>query len=217
MALHAPHVLDSLWDLTRAMGSEQPRAGNSAETPLADALDCDDVRRSLQGDGEAYRSLVERHQQQIAAMMWRFSRDSRAHEELVQDVFVEAYKSLGSFRGAAPFSHWLARVATHVGYQYWRAQTRERRHPKVPVEDWHAAQEARVDAMSPEEAAEWVHDLLAQLPPRDRIVLTFRFLEEQSVEETARRTGWSETMVKVQTWRARQRLRQIVAQRGERP
>lgn len=197
------------------MGTDDTPTRDDAGAEPADTPDRADIRRSLEGDGDAYRCLIERHQQQVASMMWRFSRDPRTHEELVQDVFVEAYRSLGSFRGAAPFSHWLARVATHVGYQYWRAQARERRHPKVPIEDWHAVEEPRVGSMSPEEAAAWVHELLGRLPPRDRLVLTFRFLEERSVEETARLTGWSESMVKVQTWRARRRLEQIVARRGE--
>ena len=54
-----------------------------------------------------------------------------------------------------------------------------------------------------------MHRLLAQLPPRDRLVLTLRYLEECDVAETARRIGWTQTMVKVQTLRARKKLEKI--------
>jgi DNA-directed RNA polymerase specialized sigma24 family protein len=47
-------------------------------------------------------------------------------DQLVQDVFVEAYMSLKGFRGRAPFLHWLRRVATRVGFRYWKSRTRKK-------------------------------------------------------------------------------------------
>jgi RNA polymerase sigma-70 factor (ECF subfamily) len=59
-----------------------------------------------------------------------------------------------------------------------------------------------------------LHDLLAQLPPRDRLVLTLRYLDQCDVEQTARRIGWTKTMVKVQTMRARKRLQKLIERSG---
>jgi len=81
-------------------------------------LDAADIRDSLAGDGDAYGRLVERYQQPIAAAMWRFTRDRRQWEELVQDVFVEGYLSLGTYSARAPLLHWLRRIATRVGYRF---------------------------------------------------------------------------------------------------
>jgi RNA polymerase sigma factor (sigma-70 family) len=64
--------------------------------------------------------------------------------------------------------------------------------------------------MAPEEAAEVLHTLLNQLPPRDRLVLTLRFIEQCDIEETARRTGWTAALVKVQTHRAKQKLKRLL-------
>jgi len=86
--------------------------------------DLDDARQTRRGDPEAYRRLIERHQGSVARMLWRFSRDRGVHEELVQDVFVEAYLSLDGYHGKAPFEHWLARIATRVGYRYWKQKAR---------------------------------------------------------------------------------------------
>ena len=66
--------------------------------------------------------------------------------------------------------------------------------------------------MDPDEAAELIHKLLGLLSPRDRLILTLRYLEECSVAEAAKRTGWSKTMVKVQTWRARGKLKMLMEQ-----
>lgn len=175
--------------------------------PEADAAD---VRASLAGDHDAFRRLIERHQSRVAALLWRFTRDREAHAELVQDVFVEAWRALASWRGEAPFEHWLARIATRTGYRLWRRREREERITRVPLED---CPELRApEELEPSQAGELLHRLLGQLPPRDRLVLTLRYLEEHSVAETARLTGWSTTMVKVQAWRARAKLLRLFEQ-----
>jgi len=174
--------------------------------------DLEDIGRSRAGEGEAYRRLVERHQQHVSAIVWRFSRDPDTHEDLVQEVFIEAYESLPTYRGDAPFANWLARIATRVGYRYWKRQKREHSLRTVPLEEWHQITDESVEQTPPEAAAELVHGLLGQLPPRDRLVLTMRYLEGHSVQRTSQLTGWSQSMVKVQTWRAIRKLRRLLEQ-----
>jgi RNA polymerase sigma-70 factor (ECF subfamily) len=177
---------------------------------LPASAEMDDVRRSRNGDSEAYRRLIEAHQNYVGRLLWRFSRDKQVHEELVQDAFVEAYFSLHSFKAKGPFAHWLARIATRVGYRYWKktaAQT-----GKLSFEEWDkiAAADNHSNAG---EAAEMLYRLLGQLPPRDRLVLTLRYLEDCDVAETAHRTGWTKTMVKVQTMRAKMKLKKLFDQK----
>lgn len=171
--------------------------------------DREDIQATLAGDGEAYRQLVERHQQWVAGRMWRFTRDRRELEELVADVFVEVYRSLRRFRGEGPFRAWLGRIATRRGYRLWRRQ--KKTSCEVPLADWDApARPGR--QLEQAEAAEVVHELLAQLPWRDRLILTLVYLEELSMAEAADRAGWSETMAKVQAHRARKKLRKLIEQ-----
>jgi len=174
------------------------------------------VQASQGGDHEAYARLVRRHQQTIATYMWRFTRQRLTWEELVHDVFVEAYLGLRGYRGRAPFLHWLRRIATRVGYRYWKRRRRLQGR-ESPLQDAVAdAAEARDDgAEASRQAAEVVHDLLARLAPRDRLVMTLMYLEQCTVAEIAQRTGWSQTLVKVQAHRARQRLRRICEQEQE--
>lgn len=202
-------------DLARAVADS---ASVQAPTEAADAGsgDLEDVRRARGGAPDAYRRLVERHQDYVAGILWRFSRERRDHEELVQDVFVEAYLSLSTYRTKAPFQHWLARIATRVGYRYWKEKARQRKTEPFRLEQWDKATEddGIVSALEPDQAATLLYNLFAQLSPRDRLVLTLRYLDQCDVAETARRTGWTKTMVKVQTLRARKRLRELVKRTG---
>ncbi|AFM25005.1 RNA polymerase sigma factor, sigma-70 family [Desulfomonile tiedjei DSM 6799] len=176
--------------------------------------DLEDIRQTLAGDGTAYARLVERHQEKVAARMWRFTRNTSVHKELVQDVFVETFTSLRTYKAKAPFEHWLAKISTAVGYRYWRKKSRERVNPTIPIEDWDQVLAVEPDSLDPEKAAGILHTLMEQLPPRDRLVLMLRYIEDRSVEETAELTGWTQTMVKVQAWRARSKLKRLFETSG---
>lgn len=176
------------------------------ENDIEQSLDIEDVNKSLQGNHDAYKRLIERHQQRIGNIIWRFSRDPLVHEELVQDVFVEAYLSLITYKHKAPFIHWLRKIAIRVGYHYWKEQARQRKRKKFTVQEWDQILEKTTQDLDSDQAADLVHKLLEQLPPRDRLVLTLRFLEGCDVAQTAYRTGWSKSMVKVQTIRAKRKL-----------
>jgi RNA polymerase sigma-70 factor, ECF subfamily len=187
----------------------------SYERCSLDRLDTADVACCLEGEPNAYRRIVERYQERVGRMMWRFTRDPVIHQELVQDVFVETYLSLKGFRHRSPFEHWLSRIATRVGYKYWMMREREKESRMVSIEDFPNLTSTDLNEGKEERTTHQVHTLLGQLPPRDRLVLTLRYMEECSVEETARRTGWSQTLVKVQTWRARNKLRRLIEELGE--
>jgi RNA polymerase sigma-70 factor, ECF subfamily len=136
---------------------------------------------------------------------------------LVQDVFVEAYLSLNGYHGKAPFGHWLARISTRVGYRYWKEKARQKATEPFSIEEWDgvADEDEGLEKLDPEQAAGVLHHVLAQLPPRDRLVLVLRYLEGCDVAETARRTGWTRAMVKVQALRARSKLKRLL-ERNER-
>ena len=191
----------------------EPPAG-AASSPTADPIDWADVQASLGGDHDAYARLVRRYQQTIGVTMWRFTRQRQLWEELVHDVFVEAYLGLNGYQGRAPFSHWLRRIATRVGYRFWKRRRRQER--ERPLDEAADAAVARDDAADAQrQAAEVVHELLARLAPRDRLVMTLMYLEQCTVAQIAELTGWSESLVKVQAFRARRRLRRLCETKGE--
>lgn len=173
--------------------------------------DAADVRASIGGDEAAYSRLIRRHQDTIAAQMWRVTRNPREHEELVHEVFVQAYLSLRSYRGDAPFLHWLRRIARWVGYAHWKKQAREReRTAQLEAMPWPLAQHAE-DAS---EAGQMLFQLLATLPAADRMILTMHYFEGYRTEEIAVELGWTQTLVKVRAFRARRKLKAALEQAG---
>jgi len=139
--------------------------------------------------------------------MWRFSRNPAACEELVQEVFVEAYFSLKSYRGRAPFLHWLRKIGTRVGYRFWKEQ--EKTKALLPLADFDIIEKKDTDTVDSSEAAELLHSLLARLPRADRLVLTLMYFEQYSTREIAAQMGWNRAMVKMRALRARKKLKTI--------
>jgi len=188
--------------------------GAAAERVDASTEDLDrrDVALCGRGDPDAFDRLVSRHQRAVGRLMWRFTRDAGEHEELVQDVFVTAFGALASWRGSGSFGSWLRTIAVRCGYAFWRSRRRDRERLEFSAEvaELVDAEGGEVGAEQAVAAAELVHRLLGRLSERDRLVVTLLHLEGHSVAEVASLTGWSQSMVKVQAWRARGRLKKLL-------
>ena len=175
--------------------------------------DQQDIADSLAGNGEGYARLVRRYQDKVTAQMWRFTRDPVILDQLVQDVFVEAYLSLKGFRGRAPFLHWLRRVATRVGFRYWKSRAR-REVREAALKETSLDLTPAPETLAPVEAADTLYRLLGKLPPADRLVLTLFYLEQCDLNEISARAGWNRTLVKVRLHRARKKLKSLLEEAG---
>lgn len=165
---------------------------------MPDPADLRDITLVLHGDRERFTRLVQRHQGAVARWLWRFTRDRDDHADLVQEAFVAAFSSLSGYRGRGDFALWLRKIAVRTGYAYWRRRDGSR---SETVDDIGQLLDRSMQSDGPEGAvvaAETVHRLLAQLAPRDRLVLTMLYLEQCSVAQAAEVLGWSQSMVKVQ-------------------
>lgn len=161
------------------------------------------------GDSDAFGQLVTLYQNEIAVQLSRFSRQQNVIEELVHESFVEAWLSLSSFRAKSPFLHWLRKIAVRVGYRHWKNQGRSRR--EESLEAGHLLEElSHFEAQPATEVAEHLHALLQLIKPRNRLVLTMLYWEEHNVAQAAKLLGWSQSMVKVQAWRARRELKELI-------
>ena len=167
-----------------------------------------DIQEALAGDGDAYARIVQRYESQIAKLMWRFSRDPMKCEELVQDVFVEAYFSLASFKGLSPFEHWLKRIAVRVGYKCWREKKKQSSILSLSEVDNPASCTSQ-DGASEVEAAKILDTLLSRLGKKDRLILTLYYFESTSLNAIAEMTGWGLSKVKMRVHRARQKMKEI--------
>lgn len=167
------------------------------------SIDLADIRSAVEGSEDAYRGLVERHQQAIGDYLWKFTHHRSDWDELLQVVFIEAYVNLRKFRGDGSFASWLRGIATHVGYRFWTDRKRQRRR-MVPLTSETASVLTKESA-----TGLGLFELFEHLSPRDRLVLTLIYIDGQSVAEAAQLTGWSESSIKVQAHRARARIKAL--------
>ena len=179
-------------------------------------LDWNDCQAAAQGSSDAYQRLVERYQGLVASQMWRFTRDKNVFEELVQNAFVEAYLSLSTYRGEGCFGNWLRKIAVRVGYKFWKDRARNQQTARLSDGEWDRLEsaESTLKTVEAAEAGVVVYKVLEQLPPRDRLVLTLLYIDGHSVAQASELVGWSQTMVKVQAFRARGKLKKLL-ERGQ--
>ena len=171
----------------------------------------------LAGDSASFEPLIERYSPRLFATARRYARRESEVEDIVQEVWLKAFQKLESYRGEAPFEHWLMRLAVRTCYDFLRAHQRSRETTfselAEPEEDW-LDRFVASPTTAPEEAEaarQLVARVLERLSPPARLVLTLLEIEERSVKEIAGLTGWSIPLVKVRAFRARAEMRKVLA------
>ena len=174
------------------------------------------VRRAQAGDLEAFDDLVKKHQKMMTGLLYRFAPDRADLEDMVQDTFLRAWKGLPRWNPDKPFLHWLKRIASNVGLEFCRRQKcspfGHLAHPEEQRFDSLAANPSLED--DARGAVEEAQFLLAQVPAEDRALLTMLYLNEMPLAEIAGHFGWSSAKAKIKVFRARNRLKTILATHG---
>ena len=179
------------------------------------------IAAAVQGDPVSFEPLIQKYAPRVFATARRYARLEREVEDIVQEVWIKAYQKLGSFRGDAPFEHWLMRLTVRTCYDFLRAHQRNRESAFSEIseaeDDWLERFAAAPETASESAAAarQLVQRLLEQLSPAGRLVITLLEIEERSVKEIAELTGWSVPLVKVRAFRARAEMRKLVARIGK--
>jgi RNA polymerase sigma-70 factor (ECF subfamily) len=171
----------------------------------------------LKGDAASFEPLVERYSPRVFATARRYARRESEVEDIVQEVWLKAFQKLGSFRGEAPFEHWLMRLAVRTCYDFLRGHQRNRESSfsdfSEPEDDWleRFMQEPESAAENAAAAKQLVERLLEHLSPPARLIITLLEIEDRSVKEISKLTGWSVPLVKVRAFRARAEMRKVLA------
>jgi len=171
----------------------------------------------LKGDTASFEPLVEKYSPRVFAMARRYARRESEVEDVVQEIWLKAFQKLGSFRGEAPFEHWLMRLAVRTCYDFLRGHRRNRETTfselSEPETDWldRCVNDPGSAGENAEAARLLVERVLEKLSPAARLVITLLEIEDRSVKEIAKLTGWSVPLVKVRAFRARAEMRKILA------
>jgi len=171
----------------------------------------------LKGDAASFEPLVRKYSPRVFATARRYARRESEIEDIAQEVWLKAFSKLASFRGDAPFEHWLMRMTVRTCYDFLRGHQRNRESAfselSEPETDW--LDRFVADPGSAVEDADAAKLLIARvlekLSPPARLVITLLEIEDRSVKEIAELTGWSVPLVKVRAFRARGEMRKILA------
>ena len=201
---------------------DSPAPSSAGAAPAA--TDGELIARARAKDFAAFEELLDRYEDKIFRLAYRFVRNETDAKEILQDTFLTIWRKLDTFKGDAQFSSWLYRVATNAALMRLRAQ---RRHPEVSTEDlpigyldnygqlppsgenWAKRPD---DELQSHELRGHIQAAVDALPDIYRTVFLIRDVEGLSTEETAEVLQISVPTVKTRLHRARIALRDSITQ-----
>jgi RNA polymerase sigma-70 factor (ECF subfamily) len=175
------------------------------------------VERVLLGDQGACETLVRRHGGRMLSVARRLLRRDEDADDAVQDAFLSAFRSLGSFGGQSSLGTWLHRIVVNACLMRLRGRSRRRDVPlaDLPPGSDEACGRDRPDEHAPavlsrQETRAQVRACIDRLPEPHRTILLLRDVQELDTDETAERLGIRPGAVKTRLHRARQALRVLL-------
>jgi RNA polymerase sigma-70 factor (ECF subfamily) len=179
--------------------------------------DAELIAAVLKGDTASFEPLIAKYSPRLFATARRYARREDEIEDIVQEIWSKAFLKLASFRGDAPFEHWLMRMAVRTCYDFLREHQRNRENTFTELtteeDDWlERIMSAPEQASDHADAAkQLVQKLLDMLSPPARLIIQLLEIEDRSVKEIAKLTGWSIPLVKVRAFRARAEMKKCLA------
>jgi RNA polymerase sigma-70 factor (ECF subfamily) len=165
----------------------------------------------LQGDQQAYGSLVSRYQNYVFTLALRFTKNREDAEEVSQDIFIKAYRALADFRGASKFSTWLYTIVNTTCITFLRKKRLEIHSlDNEKVFEVADSQDSgmRANLVEQKSRVSMVNNAIKMLSTDDAEVITLFYKGEQTLEEIAQILGIEANTAKVRLHRARTRLKE---------
>jgi len=174
-------------------------------------VDNEIINSVLQGEQAQYAQLVKRYQNFVFTIVMRYTANREDAEEIAQDVFVKAYRSLADFRGESKFSTWLYTIVTTTCITFLRKK-------KVVIHSLDTEQvfdladnqnsAFKANQVEQKSKVQVINEALRLLSIDDARIITLFYQAEQSLEEIGRILGVEPNTAKVKLHRARQRLKE---------
>lgn len=162
----------------------------------------------LGGENSAYAGLIDKHKNMVFSIVLKILHNREDAEEIAQDVFLKAFKSLDTFENKAKFSTWLYRIAYNAAI----TKTRKKRVEFVGIDDRIITNytedeiQERAGGFDADDQKLLIDKALNRLPEEDNLLITLFYREEKSIEEVSVITGLTESNVKVRLHRIRKKL-----------
>jgi RNA polymerase sigma-70 factor (ECF subfamily) len=211
-----------LADSTVSFDLDGPRpwetATGSVDVPVGDAKLIEGLRT---GDDYAYQTLITRFQQPVYNLVYRLLNDPSEASDVVQEVFLKVFRSVGSFRGQSSLKTWIYRIAMNEAHNHRRWFGRRRSH-EIGLDDDQGDGKTYEQVLSDQgrspfdltldhETMQYIETALAALKPAFRAAVVLRDIEGLSYEEIGEVLQISLGTVKSRILRGREALRQLLA------
>ncbi|SFZ92635.1 RNA polymerase sigma-70 factor, ECF subfamily [Flaviramulus basaltis] len=171
----------------------------------------------IEGDTNAFSVLVERYKDLVFTLTLKILKNREEAEEVAQDTFVKAYKSLSKFKGDSKFSTWIYKIAYNTSLD--RLKKNKKYINDVAIDEFTEHQvktiDNALDKLEDKEREQTIQECIALLPNEDSFLLTLYYFEELSLEEISKTMGIKTNNVKVKLFRSRKKLATILKQQLE--
>ena len=167
------------------------------------------IQIAQQGDADAFGQLVVRYQQAVFNIAYRMTGNHHEAEDVAQEAFIKSYRALDRFDPTRPFAPWLYRITTNTALNWIK-----RRRPEVKMDEETTRSETTLSIEAQTIAAETSDRLraaIAKLAPNHRAVIELRHFQGLSYKEMSETLNIPLSDVKSWLFRARRRLREILA------
>jgi RNA polymerase sigma-70 factor (ECF subfamily) len=189
-------------DMTGVVDKASAFAGASANS--SEEL----VVRARSGDEEAFRTIFERYTRPVISFIFYMVNRRELAEELAQETFVRAYKSIGTLRDEAKVGTWLFGIAKNVARESLRSRLREARNgARYPWPEASDEQSSPDKILMEKELMSVMGRALDALDEDKRLVFTLKVYQQHSYEEISEITGFSLPKIRNDIYRARAELR----------
>jgi len=172
------------------------------------------ISLAREGHQNAFRQLYDTHKETVYRLAYRYVRSQQDAEDIMQDTFIKAFKSIQSFirENDAAFSSWLNRICINNALDLIRKKKRRKIDRFISLEDM--VTEPESNRQSPEQAvqSEQIRQLMSQaiqtLSPKQQIIFDLRYGQHQAIKEIAVCMNCSESSIKTHLFRLMSKLRQ---------
>lgn len=166
------------------------------------------IDKVLQGDASSFSYLVENYKDMAYTVALKVVRNAEDAEEVAQDSFVKAFQQLGTFQGKSKFSTWLYTIV----YRTAISKTRKKKIEITAIDDYvidnYSADMSfsQIEGLKREEQQKYVKTAIEQLPELDALLVTLFYMNDNTLDEIEKITGYTKTNIKVRLFRARKKL-----------
>ena len=175
------------------------------------------INKVKEGDANSFAILVDNYKDLVFSLALKIMKNREEAEEVSQDTFIKAYRSLHNFKGESKFSTWLYKITYNNCMDRVKKISRSYNTHTIDevVENRIESSESVLDSIERNERAQLMKECLSELPEDERTILWMFYYQELSLKEIIDVTSYSEANLKVKLHRARKKLLSIVQLRLE--